>query len=163
MSIAFSAVELVNIAVDIEKKGIAFYDVMAKTADNKTVRDVFLYLANMEREHIKIFQNMLREADKFKIPEDYAGEYGAYLRGLVDSAVFTDDVVTGNMAADADSDFKALELGINAEKDSILFYYEMRDIVTNTVLVTVNRIIAEEKSHLRKLSQLKKELEKTTG
>jgi len=51
-----------------------------------------------------------------------------------------------------------VELGISAEKDSILFYYEMRDIMPRQVLPVMNRIITEEKSHLRQLSEVKQKL-----
>jgi rubrerythrin len=62
------------------------------------------------------------------------------------------------MAAQAESDTAALELAIMAEKDSILFYYEMKEVMPQRAQTTVNKIIAEEKSHLRQLSELKKKL-----
>ena len=158
MSISFSGSELINIAIGIERRGIAFYDIMTRSTGNATARDVFQYLADMERQHARIFQNMLAEADKYQIPETYAGEYAAYLQALVDSAVFTDDFVTSEMATKTNSDIEAMELAIGAEKDSILFYYEMKDIMPQRAQPTVNKIIAEEKSHLRQLSGLKKKL-----
>lgn len=158
MSMTFSGNELINIAIGIERRGIAFYDVMTKSTDNAAARDVFQYLADMEREHIQIFQGMLAEADKYQIPETYTGEYASYLQALVDSAVFSDDMVTSEMATQADSDIQALELAIDAEKDSILFYYEMKEIMPQRAQATVNKIITEEKSHLRQLSELKRKL-----
>jgi rubrerythrin len=62
------------------------------------------------------------------------------------------------MATRAESDTEALELAIRAEKDSILFYYQMREIMPQRAQPTVNKIIAEEKSHLRQLSELKRKL-----
>ncbi|MFC1873334.1 ferritin family protein [Chloroflexota bacterium] len=158
MSISFSCGELFDIAINIEKRGIVFYDVMAKSTSGATVRDIFLHLADMERDHARIFGSMFGEIAKYQIPESYASEYAGYLQALVDSAVFTDDLVTSEMAAQADSDMKAIELAINVEKDSVLFYYEMRDIMPQKAQATVNNIIIEEKSHLRDLFQLKKKL-----
>jgi rubrerythrin len=158
MTINFSARELINIAVGIERRGIAFYDTMAKSTENAAARDIFQYLADMERTHIRIFQGMLGEAAKYQIPETYAGEYAAYLQALVDSAVFTDDTITSEMATGASSDIEAMELAIIAEKDSILFYYEMKDVMPQPAQPTVSKIIVEEKSHLRELSELKKKL-----
>jgi len=158
VAITFSGSELINIAIGIEKRGIAFYDTMAKSTENTATRDVFKYLADMERMHIHIFQGMLGEVDKYQIPETYAGEYAAYLQALVDSAVFTDDTITNEMATQASSDIEAMELAIGAEKDSILFYYEMKEIMPQRAQPTVSKIIAEEKSHLRELSELKKKL-----
>jgi rubrerythrin len=158
MSISFSGSELINIAIGIEGRGIVFYDVMAKSTQNEAAREVFNYLADMERNHIETFKDMLEGADKFQIPTDESGQYTAYLRALVDSAVFSDDMVTSEMAAQAESDTAALELAIMAEKDSILFYYEMKEVMPQRAQATVNKIIAEEKSHLRQLSELKKKL-----
>jgi len=158
MSISFSTGELVNIAIGIERRGIAFYDIMAKSTENVTARGVFQRLADMEREHIQIFQDMLDEADRYQIPGDTALEYAAYFKALVDSAVFTDDMVASEMAINADSDVKALELAISAEKDSILFYYQMRDVMSKSATPMVDKILAEEKTHLSQLSELKKNL-----
>jgi len=158
VSISFSGSELINIAIGIERRGIAFYDVMAKSTENAVAHDVFQYLADMERQHIQIFQGILGEADKYQPSESYAGEYTAYLQALVDSAVFTNDMVTSEIATETDSDIEAMELAIGAEKDSILFYYGMRDIMPQRAYPTVSKIIAEERSHLRQLSELKKKL-----
>ena len=158
MSISFYGSELINIAIGIESRGIAFYDVLARSTRSPKAREIFQYLVGMEREHIRIFQGMLDEADKYEMPETYAGEYGAYLQALVDSAVFTDDAVTSELAARAESDIAAIELGIGAEKDSILFYYEFREMVPQRTRATVDKIIAEEKLHLKQLSDLKKSL-----
>jgi rubrerythrin len=62
------------------------------------------------------------------------------------------------MATQADSDIKAVELGISAEKDSLLFYYDMRDNIPRRSIPVMDRIIAEEKLHLQQLSEIKKKL-----
>ena len=158
MSILFSGSELINIAIGIERRGITFYDIMARSTKNTIASEVFKYLGDMERDHIRTFQVILAEADKYQFPETPAGEYTTYLQALVDSAVFTDDLVTSEMATKVSSDIEAMELAIGAEKDSILFYYEMKDLMPQRAQPTVNKIIAEEKSHLRQLSELKKKL-----
>ncbi len=158
MSVVFSISELINIAIGIERRGITFYDIMAKSTDSAMAGDVFQSLADMERGHIEIFQGMLGEADKYQPSETSTKEYANYLQALIDSAVFTDDMITSEMATQANSDIQATELGISAEKDSILFYYEMRDIMPQRTLPMINRVIAEEKSHLRQLSEIKKRL-----
>ncbi len=156
MSIAFSAGELINIAIGNEKRGIAFYDVLTRSADSASARTMFQYLADMEREHIQIFKDMLAEADDYQISEACNEEYAAYIQALVDSAIFTDDLVTSEIASEADSDIKALELAIGAEKDAILFYYTMKEIMPGRAQSMVDKIISEEKSHLRQLSELKR-------
>lgn len=158
VAITFSGSELINIAIGIEKRGIVFYDIMAKSTENAMARDTFQYLADMERTHISIFQGMLSETDKYQIPEGYIEEHAGYLQALIDSAVFTDDAITSEIATQANSDTQALELGIGAEKDSILFYYQLKELMPQRAQPTVNKIILEEKSHLRELSELKNKL-----
>lgn len=157
MSIAFSAGELINIAIGNERRGIAFYDVLTRSADSASARKVFQYLADMEREHIQIFQDMLTEADRYEVSETCTQEYAAYLQALIDTAIFSDDLATSEIATEADSDVKALELAIGAEKDAILFYYTMKEIMSRRAQSMVDKIIAEEKSHLRQLSELKRQ------
>ncbi|MCL0029371.1 ferritin family protein [Dehalococcoidia bacterium] len=158
MSISFSTSELINIAIDIERRGMAFYDVMSQSTENAEARDLFRHLGEMERQHVQIFRDMLGEAGKYQPSESDTEEYAAYLKALVDSAVFTDDLITSGMVANADSDIEALQLAIGAEKDAILFYYLMRDIMPPRTHPVVNKIIAEEKLHLRQLSEAKKRL-----
>lgn len=158
MSMVFSSSDLINIAIGIERRGIMFYDIMAKSTDNEDAQIVFEGLVEMERQHVSIFEDMLGEAGEQAPGEAPESEFSDYLRALLDDAVFTDDLITSEMATQADSDIKALELAMRAEKDSILFYYEMRDNVPQRTVPVLNRIINEEKSHLQQLSEIKKKL-----
>lgn len=156
MSTFLLASEILEIAISIERRGIAFYDVMAKSVQNDETRNVFQQLVQMEQYHVKIFQDMLDEADKYEPTQVNSKEYDAYIQALGENAIFTDDMITSEMATKVESDIETLELAISAEKDAILFYYEMKEVLPQRVHPSVNRIITEEKSHLRQLSELKK-------
>ncbi|GAF82729.1 unnamed protein product, partial [marine sediment metagenome] len=69
-----------------------------------------------------------------------------------------DDKVAREMAEKAASSAEAIQIALGAEKDSILYYSEMRNLVRERDREMVDRIIEEEKSHLRQLSDLKKKL-----
>ena len=154
----FSEVELIKVAIGIETRGITFYDIMAKSSDDEEAGAVFKYLVEMEREHLQTFRDLLERAGEDAAPEALPAERVSYIEALVDTAVFTDDLMTSEMAAQATSDIKALELAISTEKDSILFYYEIRDDLPQRLSPAVRRILAEEKAHLRQLSDIKKRL-----
>ena len=158
MSISFSGGELLAIAIDIERRGIVFYDVMAKSAENGEVRLVFQALVDMEHRHVQTFQAMLAEAGSDKNEEAYSGEEAAYLKSLVESNIFSDDAITSELFTSLDNDIEALEMAIGLEKDSILFYYQIKDIIPQKEQLLLERIIAEEKSHLRDLSKAKRQL-----
>jgi rubrerythrin len=158
MSIVFAPGELINIAIGIERSGITFFDIMARTTDAEMARDIFEEFVRMEREHLNIFQNMLVEIGNDQPPETLTSEYSSYLQALIDDAVFTNDAVMSEAVTQADSDIKALEVGISAEKDSILFYQALKDVLPRRTIPVIDRIISEEKSHLQQLTAIKKKL-----
>ncbi|MCJ7605874.1 MAG: hypothetical protein MUO19_07585, partial [Dehalococcoidales bacterium] len=159
MSPDYSGEELINIAIDIERRGIMFYDVMALSTDDDKTRAIFQGLARMERVHLATFEQMLDEVEKAPPEEDREREGTGYIESLLDDAVFTDDLITGEVAIQADSDIKAMNLAISAEKDSILYYYEIRDRLPQSLALLVNRVLSEEKRHLEQLTVIKKDME----
>ena len=156
MGVFFSGSELADIAIGIERNGASFYDSLAKSAGKEIAKGVYEYLADEERKHIDIFQSMLASLTDYRPPETYTEEYDLYLKALVNSAVFSDDQVARDMAQKVGSDAEATQIALGAEKDSILFYSEMLDLVRQPEREVVNNIIEEERSHLRQLSALKK-------
>lgn len=155
----FSGSELANIAVGIERNGIVYYESLAKLASDASLKDTYNYLANMERRHMELFQNMLNSIGKYQ--PTYAGEdeeeYELYLKALIDSSVFTNDKAAREAAQKASSPAEAIQLALGAEKDSILFYNEMYDLVPEKDRPLILGIINEEKSHIRQLSSLKRQ------
>lgn len=151
MSVLFSARELAEIAVQIETNGIAFYQALAnKSKDGKTAA-VYDYLAGQEKQHLVTFQAMLKGLEVPRVPEVLPGEESAYVRALAAGRVFVDAAA----ARRAKSDLEAVEVGMAAEKDSILLYHELRDVVKGTEREAVDKIIEEEKGHLVELTELK--------
>jgi rubrerythrin len=58
------------------------------------------------------------------------------------------------------SDAEGIDFGIRAEKDSILFYTEIQNLVRRSDAKMIVKIIEEERSHLKRLSELKAGLAK---
>ena len=160
MGLFFSGSELVNIAVGIEQSGAAFYDSLAQSTKNEKSRGMWQYLALEEKKHIEIFRRMLGSLSDYAPPETYTEEYELYLRALIDSAVFRNDQAARAMAQKVDSEAEAIQIALRAEKDSILFYSNLRELVLRPQREAVDKVIEEEKSHLRQLSDLMKGLSK---
>ena len=158
MGIFFSGRELIEIAIGIEKNGAIFYDSLAGSSKNSATWDTYRYLADQEREHAAVFQKMLDSVHESKPPETYTEQYNLYLKALIDSLVFTDDKVSIKMAQNVKNDAEAVQISMGAEKDSILFYVEVKDLVRRSDRKVVGKIIEEEKSHLRQLTEIKKSL-----
>ena len=57
---SFKCVDAVEISLFIEKEGLAFYEKAAKNALDSRVKDMFLRLAEEEREHIQTLQTKIQ-------------------------------------------------------------------------------------------------------
>jgi rubrerythrin len=163
MSIYFSANEVLDVAMGIEKNGAAFYEAMSQKTQDKDTRAIYDYLVSEEKKHLTTFQNMKNSSGNYNPPESYPGEYMEYLKSLIDNAVFTDETRAKEKAAETTDELEALDIGIQAEKDSILFYSEIQNIVTKRDREVIYNIVHEEKTHLRQLSELKEIVKKSRG
>ena len=101
---------------------------------------------------------MLADVAKYEPPVQFAAEYNAYMRALIDNAVFTDELAASELATHLDSEIEAMDIAISAEKESILFYYYMTEVIPPSAAPVVQKILAEEKAHLSQLSEIKKRL-----
>jgi rubrerythrin len=72
--------------------------------------------------------------------------------------VFNDDLAASELVTQADTDKQAVEVGIEAEKDAILFYEQLREIMSGDAAEAIATVISEEKAHLRKLAEIKAQL-----
>jgi rubrerythrin len=158
MAVFFSGSELLEIAMGIERNGMAFYQALADKTGKKDIKDVYAYLAGEEKKHLDTFQGMSDSLGQAKPPETYGDEYMLYLKSLVDSAVFSSVAEAQQKAGKLSNEIEALDTGIQAEKDSILFYIELQNLVRERDSKVVLHVLDEEKKHLRQLWDLKKEL-----
>ena len=154
----FSASDIVEIAVQIEKNGKDFYDGVAKTTKSPKTKETFEFLRGEEEEHIKRFEGLLSQVKKYEPSEAYPGEYFAYLKALSEGYVFTKKNKGAELAKNIKDEKEALKKGIGFEKDSILFYHEMKKFVLGGEQRIVDELIEEEQGHLRKLTEIKKAL-----
>jgi len=158
MAVFFSGSELLEIAMGIERNGMAFYQALADKTGNRDIKDIYTYLAGEEKKHLDTFQGMSGSLGQVKPPETYGDEYMLYLKSLVDNTVFTNVTEAKQKAAKVSNEIEALDTGIQAEKDSILFYTELQSLVRERDRKVVLNVLDEEKNHLRQLSELKKRL-----
>jgi rubrerythrin len=159
MSVLFTGKEIIDMAVQMEKNGEAFYTELAGRAENDAIKERAKYLAEQEVEHAATFKVMLEGlSDTGAPPESYPGEYLAYVDALVTTRAFTDEDKARAAAAGVKSDLEAINMALGAEKDTIIFYYEMLRFVGDKGRDVVNKIIIEEQSHVKMLVELKSQI-----
>jgi rubrerythrin len=160
MATALSGIEIVDIAKKIETCGEAFYDAAVEHVDDPEVRKLFTWLRNEERRHETEFENLLshvEEADgDWRDNEEYAG----YMRSLAEYRVFPDPEAARALVTASDGPAAVLRHAMNFEKDSILFLHEMRPLIREEDRQMVDRLLDEERKHLRMLTELHEQLGK---
>ncbi len=152
----FSGSEVVEMAVQIEKNGRDFYNKVAELSKNKDVKELFEHLTGQEEKHIKVFEGMLSAVKKYEPVEAYTDEYFSYIKALSEEHVFTKKEKGNEIAMTIKDKRQAIELGIGFEKDSILFYHEMKNFVPEPEHGIINGLLKEEQKHLKKLVLLKR-------
>lgn len=152
MSQRFNADEIFEIAEQIERNGAAFYRRAAEGSLDAGQKRKLLELAEMELSHEQTFAAIRTEQENAPASFDPDGEAARYLDAIADGRVF-------DLRADLIEDLSGktieeiLKIAIDLEKDSIVFYLGLRDLVSESLgKERVEAIIAEEMSHITLLS-----------
>ena len=162
MSMSFNADEVFEMAEQIERNGAKFYHLAADKAPDRPGKNLFLSLASMEEHHLRIFQEMrkdLSDQEKGGTTFDPDNEAALYLQALAESRGFEGmrnptDHLTGK-----ESMRELIEIAIEAEKNSVLFYVGLRDMVAARAgKDKVEAVIREEVGHVADLRQRLKTL-----
>ncbi len=151
----FKANEVAHAAVEIERKGQAFYQRVAAAAQTPEAQKLFQYMVGEEAKHEAIFQALANRLEKIEIPA-YSNpeEYEMYLEALINShALFTGGLAE-KLMGDAEDLETAVRMAMAFEKDTLLFFMEMRELVPDSEKEFVTQCIEEERSHLRMLRGL---------
>ena len=163
MSFQFNAASIFEIGVQIEKNGKLFYQEVAKGISDERLQSVFLELAQWEDQHVELFQHLLEELPDAMRQDDIFdpdGEMLSFLRAAADSHVF---VTTTDIAALANelcvSPSKAFDMALTFEKDSVVYYTTMKNVVAKHMgQEKIDQLIEEELKHISILNARKKQL-----
>jgi len=150
---AFSADEVFEMAEQIERNGVKFYKTAASYASTDQAKALFERLAEMEQQHEKTFAQMRSQlsgqAGK-RTTFDPEGEAALYLRAFVDGKVFDPGADPSSRLSGEEPAGDVLRTAIGLEKDSIVFYLGIKNMVPAALgAEQIDKIIQEEMSHVR--------------
>lgn len=155
MKKAFVAEEIVEIGIQIEINGKDFYDVVAKKSKDKKAKEIFKYLSGEELKHIGVFRDILGAVKQYYPKEAYPQEYFAYMNSIASGHIFTQKDKGKETAKSVKNEIEAVNLGIRFEKESIIFYEEMKKIIPEKEIKPLEGLIREEEKHLADLTNIK--------
>lgn len=159
MTVFFSGDEIINMAVKTEETGHEFYRLAEKNVKSKNLKNLFDYLAKAELKHKEIFlglRGLIKESPQ-GLPVDW-DEIDLYIKAMTDSSFFLGGNKDINLAIKASDDREAVGFALDFEKDTLLYFYQIKDLVKSADRSVVEKIINEEKQHIRRLTDVKKNL-----
>lgn len=157
----YSVNEVIEMAVQIEKNGYAFYHEATKRKDVDVKAKEFLeFLRDQELNHEKIFMNLRDELDMNVLELSQDWELVAeYLKTIVEGRIFNSEHSAIQLATQAKDLRGIIDNAIVFEKDTLLYFHAISENVTSAKTKTVLRnIINEEVTHVLKLNDFKKRL-----
>jgi len=148
----YNAEEIYQIGIEIEKNGKAFYQAATEKVDDSDAKKLLSDLSKWEDNHISIFEKL-----QASLPEDAtsAGSFDPdeesvrYLKAVADSHIFLQGKDAGELIETCKNVIEILKMALQFEKDSVVLYTSMRDMVPEHLgKDTVNRLANEEVTHV---------------
>lgn len=152
MGLIFNAREVFEIAEQIERNGGKFYRHAADTVKDEKAKKFLLKLAEMEDVHESFFAGIKEKfssaADTEALP-DAENQALAYLQAMAEGKVFGNiEDITSKIRPD-DSFVDIITTAIEFEKDTIVFFAAIKDLVPKELgKDKIDSLIREEVSHV---------------
>jgi rubrerythrin len=162
MAISFSADEVFEMGMDVERNGEAYYRKAAELTKNAHIKAIFIDLMKQEQQHYIVFKNL-----KDKLPPraslptvaDPDSEEYLYLDALVKSRLFNNVHEAETLASKVGSALEALKAALNFEKDTVLFFQTMKSMTDERLgRSEIDWLIEQEHNHIVRISKAMKEL-----
>ena len=152
MGISFNADEVFEMGMDIEMNGEAYYRKAVELTEDPEVKKIFEDLMIAEKQHYDTFKKLrenLPAKDTTPLVSDPDDQEYLYLDALVKSRLFNSVREAEEVVSKTSGPIEALQGALVFEKDTILFFTEMKgrtreDLGKNEI----DRLIAEEREHI---------------
>jgi rubrerythrin len=154
----FERQEIYLLAMRIEENGERFYRGAAQTLEDKAAKDLFRDLAEEEVRHKAIFESMFSKMESYQMDERYSGEYLEYLRAYVDDKIVFSKRDVDRELREVRDVRSAIRFAMHREMEAILYFLEMKNLVSKGQQSSIEKIVEEERRHFTTLSRALKNL-----
>lgn len=167
MAYDFNAEEVLEMAVRIEENGAAFYRKAADLQKKQTDKDFLETLARMEDRHKADFKQMkagVSDLEKSNTVFDPDEELFSYLKAMVNAHPGEGSPNVADQFTGSETMEDIVKIAIGLEKESILFYDGLKEMVPPKLgREKIIAIINEEKKHVVQLTGFLKKAGKTSA
>ena len=157
MSFEFNPDEVLQMAVQIERNGARFYRKAGELVKDAEARELLLKLADWEEGHERVFADIraqLTTPERQAAVFDPDHEAALYLRAMADGHVFDVRIEPAELLTGREEIEEILRLAIGQEKDSIIFYLGLKEIMPEKLgRGRIDEIIKEEMGHIAFLNR----------
>lgn len=152
MGIKFNAGEVLDMAIKIERNGAEYYATAANNFKEEKAKKLLNSLAEWERGHeltFKVMKEDLSAGDQQPMAFDPNNEVILYLNAMADRNVFNVDESPAKALTGKETLESVLRKAIMMEKDSIVFYIGLKELVPESLgRDKIDHIIHEEMGHI---------------
>jgi rubrerythrin len=157
MGILLSGADIVDLALQTETRGEVFYREAEKLSTTPEARELFSYLADQELQHKLIFSRLGGAIVETEVETAEWQEALEYIDATVGQTFFADKAPIRSIPAGS-SVREMIERAITFEQQTLLFFYTLRDLVQPVNRALIDSIVAEERTHVRRLAAMRSTL-----
>jgi rubrerythrin len=160
MKVALNAIEVFEIAEQIERNGAMFYRKAAELFKESDIREMFTELSDWEKQHERVFAEMKTKLASISSKSQTSELEKKQLDPKVMACLAVFGTVSDpvNKLKNIEKIADVLHTALEKEKDSITFYEGLKDFVTiRDDQKKVDDIINEEMHHIKILNQALKQ------
>ncbi|OHB51509.1 MAG: hypothetical protein A2Y10_11585 [Planctomycetes bacterium GWF2_41_51] len=151
MAVNFTALEVLEIAEQLERNAAKFYRDASMAAKSKDIQKLFFTLAEMEDKHKKIFAEMLADYQQNTQANivDPDNEMLFYMNAMAKNAGWEGKAAPKMVFKGNETPAEVLNSALKAEQASIDFYLGIKEFVkSQSDKEKVEQIIKEEMTHV---------------
>lgn len=149
---------VLDLAVWLEKHGEDFYEHACTRAVDDGLKDTFSVLANEERKHHAIYTDLYEMyTGKSAAGDELLGEYGRFIHLLIK------EVAESLNLAEMLSQKELIARALQFEKNTLLFFAEVKPLFRGKAGAIIEAICREEKRHIQQLLEHRELLKDAAG
>jgi len=155
MGILLTAEELFQIAAQLESYGQSYYLELADVTDVPKLKEIYNLLAAEEERHYQLFTEYYQQATQKKWQLARVDEETAeYIEALMGIRMFQPEKDIAREVAAIQSPHDALDQALAFEKNSLLFFHRLLEMIGSELCPAIRKIIAEERDHITLLQAM---------
>jgi rubrerythrin len=147
----YSAREVIDIAIRLEKNAEDFYRNSLEEVSNPALESALRFLADQEHQHRQWFERLKESVQVSAVDPELEEMSGAMLQGLVEGQMFS---LGEADISEVERVGSLIDLAVEHETDAIMFYELLQSLIDSPEDSEVlSTIIAEENRHIEILQE----------